>query len=51
MLIVSSNADNPECRRWFQFSMRTILLAALVLSLPLSWFAARMARDAGEKGA
>ena len=29
-------------RRWFQFRLRTLLIAILVLSLPLSWFAMRM---------
>ena len=33
--------DSPR-RRWFQFRLRTLLIAILVLSLPLSWFAARM---------
>jgi hypothetical protein len=31
-------------RRWFQFSLRTLFLLVLLLSLPLSWFAARMER-------
>jgi hypothetical protein len=29
-------------RRWFQFGLRTLLIAFLVLSLPFSWFAVRM---------
>lgn len=29
-------------RRWLQFRLRTLLIAVLVLSLPLSWFAVRM---------
>lgn len=33
----------PECQ-WFQFRLRTLLIAILVLSLPLSWFAVRMER-------
>jgi Leucine-rich repeat (LRR) protein len=32
----------PKRRRWFQFRLRTPLIAILVLSLPLSWFAVRM---------
>jgi len=32
----------PPKRRWFQFRLRTLLIAILVLSLPLSWFAVRM---------
>ena len=31
-------------RRWLQFRLRTLLIAVLVLSLPLSWFAVRMER-------
>ena len=34
------NEPRPK-RRWHQFSLRTLLLAVLVLSLPLSWFAVR----------
>jgi Leucine Rich Repeat (LRR) protein len=29
----------PKRRHWLQFRLRTLLLAVLVLSLPLSWFA------------
>jgi len=37
--------DQPPTRReWFQFRLVTLLVAALVLSLPLSWFAVRMER-------
>ena len=32
----------PQRRRWFQFRLRTLLIAILVLSLPLSWFGARL---------
>ena len=32
----------PPKRRWFQFRLRTLLVAILVLSVPLSWFAWRM---------
>lgn len=34
----------PTRRRWFQFRLRTLLIAVLVLSLPLSWLAVRMDR-------
>lgn len=34
----------PLKRRWFQFRLRTLLIAILVLSLPLSWFAVRLER-------
>ena len=32
----------PLKRRWYQFRLRTLFIAILVLSLPLSWFAVRM---------
>jgi len=32
----------PKRRKWLQFRLRTLLIAVLVLSLPLSWFAVRM---------
>ena len=35
---------HPKRRRWFQFRLRTLLIAIVVLSLPLSWFAMRMKR-------
>ena len=35
---------SPKRRRWLQFRLRTLLIAVLVLSLPLSWFAVRMDR-------
>ncbi len=31
-------------RRWFQFRLRTLLIAVLLLGLPLSWVAVRMER-------
>ena len=31
--------ETPRRRRWYQFRLRTLLVAILVLSLPLSWFA------------
>jgi internalin A len=34
----------PKRRRWFQFRLRTLLIALLVLSLPLSWFAVELQR-------
>ncbi len=36
--------SDQKRRRWLQFRLRTLLIAILVLSLPLSWFAARMER-------
>lgn len=36
--------DRPKRRRWFQFRLRTLLIAILILSLPLSWFAVRLQR-------
>ncbi len=38
-------------RRRFQFSLRTLLLAVLLLSLPLSWLATRMERARRQKEA
>ena len=40
-----------ERRRWFQFRLRTLLIAILVLSLPLSWFAVRLARERRQREA
>ena len=34
--------ESPKRRRWFQFRLRALLVAILVLSLPLSWFAWKM---------
>ncbi len=42
--------DKPK-RRWYQFRLRTLLLAILVLSLPLSWFAWRMKQARRQKEA
>ena len=39
-----SMTTEPPKRRWLQFRLRTLLIAILVLSLPLSWFAVRMER-------
>ncbi len=39
-----NESAKPERRRWLQFRLRTLLIAVLVLSLPLSWFAMRMER-------
>ena len=38
----SMTIEHPKRRRHFQFTLRTLLVAILVLSLPLSWFAVRM---------
>lgn len=37
-------SERPQRRPWLQFRLRTLLIAVLLLSLPLSWFAVRMAR-------
>ena len=34
--------EPPQRSRWFQFRLRTLLIAVLVLSVPLSWFAVKM---------
>lgn len=36
--------EPPKRRRWLQFRLRTLLIAILVLSVPLSWFAVRLER-------
>ena len=36
--------EPPKRRRWSQFRLRTLLIAILVLSVPLSWCAWRMER-------
>ena len=41
----------PKRRRWFQFRLRTVLIAVLVLSLPLSWLAVRLERARRQKPA
>ncbi len=38
-------------RRWYQFSLRTLLVAFMVLGVPLSWFAARMERTRKQRKA
>ena len=43
-------AARPK-RRWYQFSLRTLLLAVLVINLPLSWFAARLEKARKQKEA
>lgn len=43
--------EAPKRRRWFQFRLRTLLIAILVLSLPLSWLAARSDKVERKKGA
>ncbi|GEM_PF-848663 len=43
--------DVPERRKWFQFRLRSLLIAVLVLSLPLSWFAVRMDKARRQKQA
>ncbi len=46
-----NESETPDRRRWFQFRLRTLLIAVLVLSLPLSWFAVRMERARRQKEA
>ncbi len=41
-ILEHSMTTEPPKRRWLQFRLRTLLIAVLVLSLPLSWFAWRM---------
>ena len=41
----------PKRRRWFQFRLRTLFIAILVLSLPLSWFAVRLERARRQRNA
>ena len=36
--------EHPKRRRWLQFRLRTLLIAILVLSLPLSWLGVRLQR-------
>ncbi len=43
--VISMTADPQKHRRWFQFRIGTLLIAVLVLSLPLSWFAWRVAES------
>ena len=40
---------SSERRRWFQFRLHTLLIAVLVLSLPLSWFALMLRRARTQK--
>jgi hypothetical protein len=42
-------SEKRSKRRWYQFSLRTLLLAVLVISLPLSWLAAKLERARREK--
>jgi hypothetical protein len=44
-------SEPPVQRRWFQFRLRALVLALLVLSLPLSWFAVRTERARRQKAA
>lgn len=43
--------DHPKRRRWFQFRLRTLLIAILILSLPLSWFAVKLQRSSRQRQA
>ena len=41
----------PIPRPWLQFRLRTLLIAILLLSLPLSWFAVRMRKARRQRAA
>ncbi len=43
--------ETPKRRRWYQFRLRTVLIAVVVLSLPLSWLAARLGKAKRKKEA
>jgi internalin A len=45
------NEEYPKRRSSFQFRLRTLLAGVLVLSLPLSWFAVRLAKARKQKSA
>jgi len=36
-------------RRWYQFSLRTLLITVLLVSLPLSWFGAKLEKKRRER--
>ncbi len=44
-------AEPPKRRRWFQFRLRTLLIATLLLSLPLSWGAVQIRNAKRRKAA
>lgn len=41
--------ERPKRRKWFQFRLRTLLVAILVLSLSLSWYAVKVERIRRQK--
>lgn len=45
------NDERPKRRRRFQFGLRTLLIAVLVLSLPLGWLGHRLQRARSQKNA
>ncbi len=45
------NETSKPIRRWYQFRLRALLIAVLVLSLPLSWFAVKMEKARKQKEA
>jgi hypothetical protein len=47
---VTENRPKPK-RRWFQFSLRTLLVFVLLVSIGMSWFAARMTKARRQKKA
>jgi len=41
----AGQADKPRARRrWYQYSLRTLLLVMLLASVGISWFAVKMQR-------
>ena len=43
--------DPRPKRRWFQYSLRTLLLLVLLVSLPLSWLATKIQQKKAERRA
>jgi len=47
-----NDSANPKFKRhWLQFSLRTLLVFMLLLSLPLGWFAMKMQRASRQREA
>jgi glucose-6-phosphate dehydrogenase assembly protein OpcA len=51
MMMNESDSPKPEERRPFQFSLRTLLIAVLVLGVFFGWLASRLQRAAGHRQA
>lgn len=49
--VLGMTVEQPEFRRWFQFRLRTLLIGVVVLSVLLSWFAARMEKARRQRAA